>query len=85
MHGFSSDDEGVDLLASILDGEKLSLSGQEVKRTTRTLYGRRAMLVLLVNMGVGTGPAGPAAAGPIFSKKKKKKKEFISKYGHGYG
>ena len=34
MHGFSSDDEGVDLLASILDGEKQSLSGQEVKRTT---------------------------------------------------
>ena len=34
MHGFSSDDEGVDLLASILDGEKQSLGGQEVKRTT---------------------------------------------------
>ena len=34
MHGFSSDDEGVDLLASILDGEKQSVSGQEVKRTT---------------------------------------------------
>ena len=26
-------------------------------------------------MGVATGPAGPAAAGPIFSTKKKKKKK----------
>ena len=32
MHGFSSDDEGVDLLVYILDGEKQSLSGHEVKK-----------------------------------------------------
>ena len=36
MHGFFSDDEGVDLLSSILDREKQSLTGHEVsmKRTT---------------------------------------------------
>ena len=28
-------------------------------------------VIYYLNMGVGTGPAGPAAAGPIFSKKKK--------------
>ena len=39
-------------------------------------------------MGVGTGPAGPAAAGPIFSQKKKNKKKkriHLANMGMGTG
>ena len=38
---------------------------------TSVLYIRNRYLSLVYNIGVGTGPAGPAAAGPIFLKKLK--------------